>query len=217
MKVEERPSPAFISHNVQCNRNNQCHIRSARFLLGAGAVLFESSPTLCEAASARMPGETPHRSPITASYADPEQLGSRAAFRLLSRAWPFIKPYRRDIIRLFIMLLPGGTAGLFGLVLVRIFFDAIGNGQPLTAYDRFSPRQRGWVLSGSVANHRYRPVLALKFWCLEQLRQSLPAIYDDSLTGNESGLLRGQECHRVSDLVHRTQSPQWDSGGHLKI
>jgi len=33
------------------------------------------------------------------------------------------------------MLLPGAAAGLFGLVLIRIFFDVIGNGQPLTPYE----------------------------------------------------------------------------------
>src|SRR5690348_8686496 len=82
-----------------------------------------------------MPGEPPHRSPITAPYADPDQLVSRDVFRLLSRAWPFIRPYRRDVIRLFIMLLPGAAAGPFGLMLVRIFFDVIGNGQPLSAYE----------------------------------------------------------------------------------
>jgi ATP-binding cassette, subfamily B, bacterial len=73
--------------------------------------------------------------PITARFEEPDRLRSRDIFRLLSLAWPFIRPYRADLIRLFVMLLPGAAAGLFGLVLVRIFFDVIGNGQPLTPYE----------------------------------------------------------------------------------
>src|SRR5215813_11891740 len=73
--------------------------------------------------------------PITARFEEPDRLRSSDIFRLLSLAWPFIRPYRADLIRLFVMLLPGAAAGLFGLVLVRIFFDVIGHGQPLTPYE----------------------------------------------------------------------------------
>ena len=73
--------------------------------------------------------------PITASFAEPSQLRSSDILRLLSRAWPFIKPYRRDLVRLFVMVLPGAATGLLGLILIRIFFDVIGNGHPLTAYE----------------------------------------------------------------------------------
>ena len=73
--------------------------------------------------------------PIAAAFADPGRLRSRDIFRLLSRSWPFIRPYKADLIRLFVMLLPAAAAGLFGLILVRIFFDVIGNGQPLTSYE----------------------------------------------------------------------------------
>src|SRR5215472_10372642 len=73
--------------------------------------------------------------PITVGLAEPRRLRSRDIFQLLNRAWPFIRPYRADLIRLFVMLLPGAAAGLFGLVLVRIFFDVIGNGHPLTPYE----------------------------------------------------------------------------------
>lgn len=73
--------------------------------------------------------------PITAPFAEPSQLRSRDILRLLSRAWPFIRPYRRDLARLFVLLLPGAAGGLFGLVLIRIFFDVIGNGQHLTPYE----------------------------------------------------------------------------------
>src|SRR5216683_2409559 len=67
--------------------------------------------------------------PITAVFANPRQL------RLLSRVWPFIRPYRRDLATLFVVVLPGAATGLFGLLLIRIFFDVVGNGQPLTAYE----------------------------------------------------------------------------------
>jgi hypothetical protein len=77
-----------------------------------------------------MPEEISRDGPITAPFAEPSQLGSRDIL-LLSRAWPFIRPYRRDLGRLFVLLLPGAATGLFGLVLIRIFFDVIGNGQPL--------------------------------------------------------------------------------------
>ena len=82
-----------------------------------------------------MPEEISRDGPITAPFAEPSQLGSRDILRLLSRAWPFVRPYRRDLVRLFVLLLPGAATGLFGLVLIRIFFDVIGNGQPLTAYE----------------------------------------------------------------------------------
>jgi ABC-type multidrug transport system fused ATPase/permease subunit len=82
-----------------------------------------------------VPEELSRDGPITAPFAEPDQLRSRDIFHLLSRAWPFIRPYRRDLVRLFVLLMPGAAGGLFGLVLIRIFFDVIGNGQPLTPYE----------------------------------------------------------------------------------
>ena len=82
-----------------------------------------------------MPEEIFTDRPITEPFAEPSQLRSRDIFRLLGRAWPFIKPYWRDVVRLFVMLLPGVAAGLFGLMLIRIFFDVIGNGRALTPYE----------------------------------------------------------------------------------
>jgi ABC-type multidrug transport system fused ATPase/permease subunit len=79
-----------------------------------------------------MPEEISTEGPITASFSEPDQLRSRDIFRLLSRAWPFIRPYRRDLVRLFVMLLPGAAAGLFALLVIRVVFDVIGNSQPLT-------------------------------------------------------------------------------------
>jgi ABC-type multidrug transport system fused ATPase/permease subunit len=86
----------------------------------------------CEVVRAAMSDEESKGRPISAPFAAPDRLRSRDIFRLLSRAWPFIRPYRADLIRLFVMLLPGAAAGLAGLILVRIFFDVIGNGQPLS-------------------------------------------------------------------------------------
>src|SRR5439155_6640105 len=86
-----------------------------------------------------MAAETTTNRPITVPFPEPGEIRSRDIFRLLSRAWPFIKPFWRDVVRLFLMLLPGAAAGLFGLVLIRIFLDVIGNGRPLTPYE-------GWLL-----------------------------------------------------------------------
>ena len=72
---------------------------------------------------------------ITAEFPDPHRLRSRDVLRLLRLCWPFIKPYRRDLGRLILMLLPAAAAGIFGLVLIRVFFDVIGNGHPLTHYE----------------------------------------------------------------------------------
>jgi ATP-binding cassette, subfamily B, bacterial len=82
-----------------------------------------------------MPEEFSKDGPITAPFAEPDKLRSRDIWRLLSRAWPFIRPYQRDLVRLFILLMPGAAGGLFGLVLIRVFFDVIGNGKPLTPYE----------------------------------------------------------------------------------
>src|SRR6266478_189401 len=82
--------------------------------------------------------------PITAVFANPSQLCSRDIFRLLSRVWPFIRPYRRDLATLFVVVLPGAATGLFGLLLIRIFFDVVGNGQPPGGADTGLPgRRRG--------------------------------------------------------------------------
>ncbi|MBV8773960.1 MAG: ABC transporter ATP-binding protein [Deltaproteobacteria bacterium] len=78
--------------------------------------------------------------PITAPFAEPRQVRSRDVLRLLGLAWPFIRPYWRDVVRLFLLLLPGAAVGLLGLVLVRIFFDVIGGGQPLTRYEAWMLR-----------------------------------------------------------------------------
>jgi ATP-binding cassette subfamily B protein len=52
-------------------------------------------------------------------------------FRLVARAWPFIRPYRRHLVYLFLLTLPALIGGLVGLTLVRVFFDVIGHGAAL--------------------------------------------------------------------------------------
>jgi ATP-binding cassette subfamily B protein len=52
-------------------------------------------------------------------------------FLLLARAWPFIRPYRRHLVYLFLLTLPTLIGGLVGLTLVRVFFDVIGHGGAL--------------------------------------------------------------------------------------
>ncbi len=52
-------------------------------------------------------------------------------FRLVARAWPFIRPYRRHLVYLFLLTLPALIGGLVGLTLVRVFFDVVGLGGAL--------------------------------------------------------------------------------------
>jgi ABC-type multidrug transport system fused ATPase/permease subunit len=52
-------------------------------------------------------------------------------FHLVARAWPFIRPYRRHLVYLFLLTLPALIGGLVGLTLVRVFFDVIGHGGAL--------------------------------------------------------------------------------------
>lgn len=75
----------------------------------------------------------PPSSTQTTPFAEPANLSSLDILRLLPRAWPFIKPYTRDLVRLFLIALPGVAAGLVFLLLTQIFFDTVGNGHPLSA------------------------------------------------------------------------------------
>lgn len=49
-------------------------------------------------------------------------------FRLVARVWPFVRPYRRHLLYLFLLSLPLLIGGLLGLRLVRVFFDVLGHG-----------------------------------------------------------------------------------------
>jgi ATP-binding cassette, subfamily B, bacterial len=73
------------------------------------------------------------------AFPDARRLRSRDVFRLLARVWPFIRPYRRHLVYLFLATLPALFGGLIGLNLVRIFFDVVGQGGALT-------RGEAWML-----------------------------------------------------------------------
>jgi ABC-type multidrug transport system fused ATPase/permease subunit len=73
----------------------------------------------------------PVTSPRELSFAPPASLTSRDVLRLLSRVWPFLRPYKKHLLYLLLLSLPGVAAGLLALTLIRIFFDVIGLGHPL--------------------------------------------------------------------------------------
>jgi ATP-binding cassette, subfamily B, bacterial len=79
--------------------------------------------------------------PAASEIAFPEarRLRSRDVFRLVARVWPFIRPYRRHLVYLFLATLPALFGGLIGLNLVRVFFDVVGRGGTLT-------RGQAWML-----------------------------------------------------------------------
>ena len=58
-------------------------------------------------------------------------LHARDVFALATRAWPFIRPYRRHLLFLFLLMLLALPVGLTILDLIRIFFDVVANGQAL--------------------------------------------------------------------------------------
>lgn len=66
------------------------------------------------------------------AFPDARQLRSRDVFRLVARAWPFIRPYRRHLVYLFLATLPVLLGGLLALNLIRVFFDVVGHGAALT-------------------------------------------------------------------------------------
>ncbi len=82
--------------------------------------------TVASAAIARTP-------PLEPAFPDAHRLRSRDVARLLVRAWPFIRPYRRHLIYLFIATIPGLAGGLVALNLTRVFFDVVGHGAALTS------------------------------------------------------------------------------------
>ncbi len=73
----------------------------------------------------------PVPSPRELTFAPPASLTSRDVLRLLSRVWPFVRPYRKHLLYMLLLSLPGVATGLLALTLIRIFFDVIGLGHPL--------------------------------------------------------------------------------------
>jgi ATP-binding cassette, subfamily B, bacterial len=65
------------------------------------------------------------------AFPDARRLRSRDVFRLVARVWPFIRPYRRHLIYLFLLTLPLLFGGFIGLTLMRVFFDVVGHGAAL--------------------------------------------------------------------------------------
>ncbi len=84
------------------------------------------------------------------AFAQPRNLTSRDVFRLLGRAWPFIRPYRRHLVFLFLMMIPALPVGLFALHMVRVLFDVVGHGKHLTPGEawmlRVAPRSSRQVI-----------------------------------------------------------------------
>jgi len=70
--------------------------------------------------------------PSELAFPEARRLRSRDVFRLIQRAWPFVRPYRRHLLYLFLLALPALLGGLIGLTLTRVFFDAVGHGAALT-------------------------------------------------------------------------------------
>jgi ATP-binding cassette, subfamily B, bacterial len=86
--------------------------------------------------------------PITRPFPTPEKLRSRDILRLLTRTWPFIRPYRRHLLYLWLVLMAAMPAGLLALYLFPIFFDVIGNGHPLS-------HGQAWLLRVPLDASRY--------------------------------------------------------------
>ena len=78
------------------------------------------------------PKIVPPPAPAELAFPDARRLRSRDVFRLVVRAWPFIRPYRRHLVYLFLLTLPALVGGLIALNLTRVFFDVVGHGNPLT-------------------------------------------------------------------------------------
>jgi len=66
------------------------------------------------------------------AFPDARRLRSRDVFRLVVRAWPFIRPYRHHLVYLLLLTTPALLSGLLALNLTRVFFDVVGHGDALT-------------------------------------------------------------------------------------
>ncbi len=90
---------------------------------------------------AELAGLKPPPSPPPAvpklEFTSSHRLRSRDVFRLISRVWPFIRPYRKHLVFLFLMSIPFLPAGLLMIASTRIFYDVVGNGHPLTRGEAF--------------------------------------------------------------------------------
>ena len=69
------------------------------------------------------------------AFPDAHSLRSRDVFRLVARVWPFVRPYRRHLVYLFLLSMPALLSGLVGLTLLRVFFDVVGHGAALKPFE----------------------------------------------------------------------------------
>ncbi len=67
-------------------------------------------------------------------FPPPEKLRSRDVFRLLGRSWPFIRPYRRHLLYLLLTALPALPVALLALSMFPVFYDVVGNSDPLSPW-----------------------------------------------------------------------------------
>jgi ABC-type multidrug transport system fused ATPase/permease subunit len=71
------------------------------------------------------------------AFPDPHDLTSRDVWRAVGRLWPFVRPYRRQLGALVLLALPALPTGLAALMLIRVAFDVVGQGRPLSAVEAF--------------------------------------------------------------------------------
>ena len=117
------------------------------------------------------------------AFPEPRALRSRDVFRLAIRAWPFIRPYRRHLIYLLLLILPTMLGGLFALSIVKIFLDVIGHGDALTTREAWmlhvplhADRQTVLIhacVAVAIAVTLAMPIMALMFgyavWILQRI------------------------------------------------
>src|SRR5215475_7085197 len=118
------------------------------------------------------------------SFPHPHRIRSRDIFRLYSRIWPFVKPYRRHLIFLTLAIVPLALPiGVLAIAFARIIFDVIGNGHSLTGFEAFlihapldASRQAvlmHLVITAAVVGAIALPVVALGIgyvvWILQQI------------------------------------------------
>ncbi len=65
-------------------------------------------------------------------FPEPSELRSRDIFRLVVRAWPFVRPYKRHLLYLLLAIIPTLPVGLIALTIIRVIFDVVGHNKPLT-------------------------------------------------------------------------------------
>ncbi|HUA34286.1 MAG TPA: ABC transporter ATP-binding protein [Candidatus Binataceae bacterium] len=118
------------------------------------------------------------------SFPHPHHIRSRDIFRLYSRIWPFVKPYRRHLMFLMFAILPLALpVGVIAVAIARILFDVIGNGHPLTRIEAFlihapldASRQTvlmHLVVTAAIVGAIVLPIVALGYgyvvWILQQV------------------------------------------------